>query len=185
MAPFLIISVCISAFFLSAMVAFGSPSAAPFFLGMVFFLSGWGLHIWVARSWLEPAPSQLYRYLRCPELVGQMGIAISWFFLSQQVWLAGGWMLWKCVQWYFMVQDQEKCWSEILGPRFSFYQEQVPSLFSPLKTGWRALGGIPREGRALFFELVKPNFWEMALSVLAVGGLVVRMALHLGRLYEW
>ena len=94
-------------------------------------------------------------------------------------------MLWKCVQWYFLLHEQEKCWSEILGPRFSFYQEQVPSLFSPLKAGWRALGGIPREGREHFYKLVTPNLMEMGLSLLAMGGLVVRMALHIGSLYAW
>ena len=179
------LSTCVSAFFLLSMVIFGVPSAVPFSIGGGLFLLGWGFHGWIAHGWLDTVPSHFYRFLRCPELAGQIAIAIAWFFLSQHVWLAGGWMLWKCVQWYFMVQDQEKSWSEILGPRFSFYQEQVPSLFSPLKAGWRALGGIPREGRANFHELVRPNLVELGLSLLAVGCLAVRMALHIGRLYEW
>ena len=185
MSAISILSMCFSVVCLSGMVAMGSPTAVAFGVGVCLWTLGWGFHYWIARSWLDTVPSNFYRYLRCPELAGQFFIAISWFFISQDLWFAGGWMLWKCVQWYFLLHEQEKCWSEILGPRFSFYQEQVPSLFSPLKAGWRALGGIPREGREHFYKLVTPNLMEMGLSLLAMGGLVVRMALHIGSLYAW
>jgi protein-S-isoprenylcysteine O-methyltransferase Ste14 len=179
------LSTVVSALFLLAMVALGTPSTTAFGVGLVLLILGWGFHAWIARSWLKSVPSHFYRYLRCPELAGQFCVAVSWFFLTEQVWLAGGWMLWKCVQWYLVLQDQEKCWSEILGPRFSFYQEQVPTLFSPLKAGWRALSGIPSESRTRFYELVKPNLVELGLSLLAGAGLAVRMAFHIGSLYAW